>query len=435
MLQEIVTVFESLSQMLCVAFNAPTANNFLTLSYGLVLCLGRPTVRNMLRASHRKVTKHESSYHRFFARARWSVDQLSKVLLLEVLIPLFAPTGDLHFAGDDTTCGKSGRRVAFASWYRDAVHSSGKHQVIHWGHNWVMLCLIVPCPFAAQRKLHVPVMARLYRSEKSCQGGQRPFKTRHELLSQMMEKLCQWLPERSIRLSADGAYAAEKMLSSLPSQVAFTSRVRRDAAIYELAPERTKKRGRPREKGARLPSLKAIGEKALCTLGQVTRYGVTEEVLMHTFVCLWPTVSKKKPIRIVIVRDQKGKEPDDYFFTTDLDTSVVAVTEEYAGRWGIEEAIRELKQSLGMDEVQSWSAPCVWRQVPFVLIMHSLVVAAYYKAMGATVTAGFVPPSFGQMLTRLRFGLWEERIKEALAFEQSESKIMADLHAILQTAA
>ena len=166
-----------------------------------------------------------------------------------------------------------------------------------------------------------------------------------------MGKLCRWLPERRIRLSADGAYAAEKMFQSLPSEVAFTSRIRRDAAVYELAPERTKKRGRPREKGARLPSLKALGEKALFRLGEVTRYGVREEVLLHTFVCLWPKVSKKKPIRIVIVRDQQGKEPDDYFFTTDVEASVLAVTQEYAGRWGIEEAIRELKQSLGMDEV------------------------------------------------------------------------------------
>lgn len=307
--------------------------------------------------------------------------------------------------------------------------------MIHWGHNWVVLCLIVPCPCAAKRKLHVPVMARLYRSEKSCRQSQRPFKTRHELLSQMMAKVGQWLPQRRLRLSAAGASAAEKLGSSLPSEVAFTSRVRRDAALYELAPERTKKRGRPREKGERLPSLKAIGEQALFTLGEVTRYGVTEAVWLHTFVCLWPRVSKKQPIRVVIVRDQKGKEPDDYFFTTDVETSVVAVTEEYAGRWGIEEALRELKQSLGMDEVQSWNAPSVWRQVPFVMIGHSLVVAAYYKALGETVTAGFVPPSFGQMLTRLRFGLWEERIKAALACEQSESKIMADLRAILQTAA
>lgn len=249
----IVTIFESFSQTLCVVFNAPTANNFLTLCYGLVLCLGRPTLRNMLRASNQSVQKHESSYHRFFARAIWSTDKLSELLLLKVLLPVFAPSGGLHFSGDDTTCKKSGRRVAFASWHRDGASSTQKHSAIHWAHQWVVLCLLVPSPFAASRKLHLLVTARLVRTEKQCRNSQRPFKTRHELLSEMIEKICLWLPERGVRLSADGAYAAEKMLARLPARVAFTSRLRRDAALYELPPARTGKRGRPREKGSRLP--------------------------------------------------------------------------------------------------------------------------------------------------------------------------------------
>ena len=135
--------------------------------------------------------------------------------------------------GDETTCGKSGRRVACAAWYRDAVHSSGQQPVIDWGHNWVVVGLIVACPCHVQRKLQLPVMACLDRSEKHCRQAQRPFQTRPELLAQMMNKLCQWLPHRRIRVSADGAYAADKMLQGLPSAVAFTSRIRRDAALYE----------------------------------------------------------------------------------------------------------------------------------------------------------------------------------------------------------
>jgi len=187
----------------------------------------------MLRASNRKINQHESRYHRFFARAMWSIDKLSQVWLVEILIPLFAPTGDVHVCGDETTCGKSGRRVACAAWYRDAVHSSGQQPVIDWGHNWVVVGLIVACPCHVQRKLQLPVMARLYRSEKHCRQAQRPFQTRPELLAQMMNKLGQWLPHRRIRVSADGAYAADKMLQGLPSAVAFTSRIRRDAALYE----------------------------------------------------------------------------------------------------------------------------------------------------------------------------------------------------------
>lgn len=432
---EIVTVFESLSQTLCVVFNAPTANNFVTLLYGLVLCLGRPTVRNMLRASNQTVDKHESSYHRFFSRSIWNADKLSEILLCQILLPLFAATGAVHLAGDDTTCRKSGRRVAYAAWYRDGASSGGKQTVIHWAHNWIVLCLIVPCPGALNRKLHLPVLARLYRGEQQCRKSQRPFKTRHELLAQMIEKVRKWLPERELRVCADGAYAAAKMLESLPAGVAFTSRLRRDAALSELPPERTKKRGRPTAKGARLPSLKEMAGKAVFSRRTVTRYGVTEEILVHTFVCLWWGVSKKRPIRVVIVRDAKGHEPDDYFFTTDLEAVSEVVVAEYAGRWGVEEAIRELKQSLGIDEVQSWSPAAVWRQVPFVMVVHSLVVASYYTAQSESASTQFVAPSFGRMLTSLRFGLWAERIKHALANEQSETKIMAALHSVLQTAA
>ncbi|HVL98021.1 MAG TPA: hypothetical protein VM324_01870 [Egibacteraceae bacterium] len=41
-----------------------------------------------------------------------------------------------------------------------------------------------------------------------------------------------------------------------------TSRIRRDAAVYELTPPRTGKRGRPRKKGARLPALAALAAAA-----------------------------------------------------------------------------------------------------------------------------------------------------------------------------
>lgn len=99
--------------------------------------------------------------------------------------------------------------------------------------------------------------------------------------------------------------AAAKMLESLPAGVAFTSRLRRDAALSELPPERTKKRGRPKAKGARLPALKEMAGKAVFRRGTVTRYGVTAEVLVHTFVCLWWSVSKKRPIRVVGVRDAR----------------------------------------------------------------------------------------------------------------------------------
>jgi hypothetical protein len=50
---------------------------------------------------------------------------------------------------------------------------------------------------------------------------------------------------------ADAAYAG-KELARLPATVTWTTRLRKDAALYELPGPRTGRRGRPRVKGTRL---------------------------------------------------------------------------------------------------------------------------------------------------------------------------------------
>lgn len=428
----IVTIFDRLLQTLCVAFHAPSALNCQTLAYGLVLCLGRPTVRNLLRATNQPVTKHESAYHRFFARAEWGLDVVARLLLCQIIIPVFVPDGPLHLAGDDTTCAKTGRKVAYAAKYRDAAGSHNGVTSWLWGHNWVVLCVIVVCPWNRLRKLHLPFMARLYRPAQEC--GQHRFRTKTQLLSAMLQRVREWVGERRIELSADGAFAKSGLVVALPEGTTLCSRLRKDAALYELPPERTGRRGRPKEKGARLPSLSEIGRATHFAHGRVVRYGREEEVLLHSFVCLWWAVSKQ-PVRVVMVRDPAGKETDDYFFTTNVARSAETVVEEYGGRWGVEEALRELKQSSGMDEVQSWSTRAVWRQVPFVIAIHVLVqVAGFLSLSEEAKQRGEVPP-YHHLLTRLRLELWGERISPILTQDQKGEKILALLEQALQTAA
>jgi DDE superfamily endonuclease len=58
-------------------------------------------------------------------------------------------------------------------------------------------------------------------------------------------------------LVCDAAYAG-KALAGLPAQVTVTTRLRCDAALYQLAPPPTGRRGRPRLKGARLADLEVL---------------------------------------------------------------------------------------------------------------------------------------------------------------------------------
>jgi hypothetical protein len=105
-------------------FTAPTKETFAVLITGWVLCLGWHTIKRIVDSAAERAEKHVSSYCRFFSRARWNPDEPFLDLFAKTLVPLVAKTGTIDLAGDDSTCAKSGRSVAFAGYFRDAVHAT-----------------------------------------------------------------------------------------------------------------------------------------------------------------------------------------------------------------------------------------------------------------------------------------------------------------------
>jgi hypothetical protein len=61
--------------------------------------------------------------------------------------------------------------------------------------------------------------------------------------------------------------------------------------------------------------------------------------LAYTRQVLWYEVCPDHAVLLVICRDPEGKEPDDFFFTTDLTATATQVIERYGGRWSIEEGV------------------------------------------------------------------------------------------------
>lgn len=76
--------------------------------------------------------------------------------------------------------------------------------------------------------------------------------------------------------------------------------------------------------------------------------------LVYAQPVLWYAVCGPQPVLLVICRDPKGHEPDDLFFTTDLNEPASKVVGRYAGRWPIEDAFRNVKQFLGVEQPQRW---------------------------------------------------------------------------------
>jgi hypothetical protein len=71
---------------------------------------------------------------------------------------------------------------------------------------------------------------------------------------------------------ADAAYAGGE-LRELLDQLSWTTRLRKNAALHELPPPRTGRRGRPRVTGARLGSVPTLAAITTFTPATVGRYG------------------------------------------------------------------------------------------------------------------------------------------------------------------
>lgn len=169
----------------------------------------------------------------------------------------------------------------------------------------------------------------------------------------MMAELATWLPEESFVLCADGAYAT--LAGRGLSHCAVVSRMRQDAALFELPPPKTGKRGRLPKKRRRLPTPPKLpaGAKTWREV-ELDWRGEKKTRLVWTKDVLWYRVSPEALVRLVVVRDPEGIEhDDDYFFTTDLEMVPTEVVELYAGRWSIEVCYRQVKQDLGGQQPQS----------------------------------------------------------------------------------
>ena len=254
----------SLASLLAVfgpLFTAPSFRTFCGLACGFLSQAGKRTVCGMLAgAGLSRIWPHDRT-HRFFARARWNADDLG-LAVARLVVALLVPAGQpVVVVIDDTLFRRRGKTWA-ASWFHDG--SAPGPRKTGRGNNWVIAAVVVRLP-AVRRPVAIPVLAKLV--IKDTNSASRLW-----LARRMAEMLAGALPGRHIRVVADSAYAGGE-LKKLPPRVTWTTRLRKDAALHGLPPPRTRRRGRPRQKGDRLPCLAKLTATTAFTQVTVTRYG------------------------------------------------------------------------------------------------------------------------------------------------------------------
>lgn len=387
-------------------FGARSFEIFIDLITGWVLAPGRRTVTAMIAVADPTAGRAHDAYHRFLRDGAWNMNGLWRCLAVHA-IKMFAPTGVVSLDCDDTLFHKSGPKVDGAGNFRDAVRSTSHRVVYALGLNLVVVTLRVTPPWGSM-PIALPINARLHRKKDDT--------TTVEHAAQMLTELARWLPDRQLHLCADGAYAS--LAGADLRQMKITSRMRRDAALYEPAPPRTGKRGRPRSKGPRLPTPPKIAAEARdWNKVTVDNRGRTIARLVHTRDVLWYGVNPRELVRLVIVRDPAGVERDDFFITTDLTASGADIASRYAGRWSIEVCFRDIKQDLGGENPQSWKRQGPERAACLSLWLHAITWCWYLTEhpTGDTWTPKpWYPqkttPSFLDALAALRRTIWSQRI-------------------------
>ncbi len=104
-------------------FTQPTCVTFMALMTGWLLSHRRRFITELIQSSDSTHTGHHSRYHRFFSHAAWSLDAIG-CTLARFLVTLFAPTGLVELAVDDTLCRKRGLNVYGAGMHYDPLLSS-----------------------------------------------------------------------------------------------------------------------------------------------------------------------------------------------------------------------------------------------------------------------------------------------------------------------
>ncbi len=388
---------------------------------GALLAPGQKTVASLLRIAGLSRERHFVNYHRILSRAAWSPRSGARILL-GLIIDAFVPEGPLVMAIDDTIERRRGRCIRAKGIYRDPVRSSDAHFVKTSGLRWMSLMLLAPIPWAG-RIWALPVLTALAPSERFCRERGRRHKTLLDWGRQLALQARRWLPGRDLILVTDSGFSALLFLDAMrQAGITTITRLRLDAALYEPAPPRPPgTTGRPRTKGARLPTLSEVLAAESTPWRRVHVpgwYGAgarTIEITSATAV--WrhgglPVV----PIRWVLIRDPENRFAPQALLCTDLARDPARIVGWFVQRWQVEVTFQEARAHLGVETQRQWSDKAVARTTPCLLALFSIVSLLAHRLpirerQRVTTTAWYAKPNptFSDALAAVRRAIWREQ--------------------------
>jgi DDE superfamily endonuclease len=373
---------------------------FCVLATGMVAQTSRRSVVGMLSGARMAGTVSFHAACRFFSHAVWDVDRLGLLSAGLIVDRLLEADEPITVVIDETLFKRWGRKVSHAFWTHDGSAQGGNK--IARGNRWAVAGIVVRLPFCTA-PVCLPVLFRLWAGKGTASSV--------ELAGDLLGMIAAAFPDRRVHGVGDAAYHGKPLLVE---GTTWTTRLPANAALYDLPPARTGKRGRPALKGAKLGKPGVLAADATWRQVTVYRYGRTESVYLAVVACIWYGSFGNTPGRCVLVREANSTKAYDLaLFTFDAEATAAEVVARYAVRWSIEPSNATGKQQMGVGQARNRLPKAVQRTVPFGMLVQSMVIVWYalsgYHPDDVTDRRRVEPwydaktePSFEDMILKLR---------------------------------
>jgi hypothetical protein len=405
-------------------------------------CLGRHTLTGMLASCGQQFIDWTAAY-RLFAHDRIESDKLwSPVVglsgqLLGEDSPFFAVI-------DDTLAGKSGRKVAGASWRRDPLGPPFNTNFI-WAQRFLQVACVIPESGLASRARAVPVELchaptpkrpnryatdQQWAEYRSQQASLRISAVGSERLHALRDRLDAqdggW--GRLLVTAVDGAYTNNTVFRNIPERSVIIGRMRKDAKLFEPPKPSINAMGagRPRVYGTPLPTPEQIRQDESIPWQQVEAYAAGKLRSFDVKVVgpvRWKGAGNRD-LKLVVIRPlgyraSKGsrmlyRDPA-YLICTDYQLDLQTLLQAYLWRWEIEVVFRDQKTLIGLGEAQVRNENSVANVPEFLSAVYAYL---HLAAIRAGIRSDAIPApkwhnhhtdkraSTGQMISLLRAELW-----------------------------
>jgi hypothetical protein len=261
-------------------------------------------------------------------------------------------------------------------------------------------------------------------------------------MRQLLAVLVHWFPERQFIFAGDGGYGTHELArfaARRRGRLQLVSRFYADANLSAPPPAaRSKKAGRPRVKGKKLPSPAQVVQRSKRKRLNVAWYGGgRRDVEVVSGTGHWYKAGDGLvPVLWVFVHDLTGTHRDEYFFTTDTRMSAREVIETFTGRWSIETTFQEMRAHLKLESTRGRTQKTVLRAAPCLFALFS-VVALWYahlpaqRQRRAVDWPGKTETTFSDAITSVRRWLWTDWVFATPGHHEAFAKLSRPFQAVL----